>query len=54
MRVASEAALKRAAEIRRTGKSWYELTATKESRQASLDFFRGARSSVGGEVRPAK
>lgn len=44
MRVASEAALKRAVEVRRSGKSWFELTATAESREASLKFFRGARS----------
>lgn len=53
MRVASDAILERAADVRRGGKSWMELTRNDRSRQATLEFFRGARS-VESAKRPAK
>jgi hypothetical protein len=45
MRVASDAVLERAAEIRRNGKSWLELTREATTREAGLKFFRRARSA---------
>lgn len=51
MRVASDATLKRAADLRNTGKSWLELTRTPQARQTGLDFFKGAK---GGRVGPGK
>lgn len=43
MRVASDATLKRAADLRNSGKSWLELTRTPQARQTGLDFFKGAK-----------
>lgn len=43
MRVASDAILERAADVRRSGKSWMELTRNDRSREATLEFFRGVR-----------
>ena len=44
MRVASDASIDLARRLRSTGKSWQELTSTEESRKASLDLWRSARS----------
>ena len=44
MRVASDAILGRAADVRSKGQSWLELTRTDASRKAGLDFFKGSRS----------
>ena len=45
MRVASEETLERAIEVRRSGKSWLEISKDTGSRESGLKFFRGAGSS---------
>lgn len=42
MRVASDEAIRRAAELRASGKSWDELTSTPESWKASIELWLGS------------